>query len=87
MIIPNAWFVPVGNIGEALYANKLISRSMLHDENHYPDPFTFNPDRFMKDGKLNKGVKDPAAAAFGFGRRSVASTMCTAFRPTLNTCH
>ncbi|KAG5634702.1 hypothetical protein H0H81_001059, partial [Sphagnurus paluster] len=35
----------------------------------YPDPFTFNPDRFMKDGKLNPDIKDPSSATFGFGRR------------------
>ncbi|KAJ8518596.1 hypothetical protein ONZ45_g4351 [Pleurotus djamor] len=43
--------------------------SMLHDEEHYPDPWKFNPDRFMKDGQLNKDIKDPMSAAFGFGRR------------------
>ncbi|KAG5350454.1 hypothetical protein C0989_010974, partial [Termitomyces sp. Mn162] len=34
----------------------------------YPDPDTFNPDRFMKDGKLNPDIRDPSMA-FGFGRR------------------
>ncbi|KNZ80387.1 O-methylsterigmatocystin oxidoreductase [Termitomyces sp. J132] len=43
--------------------------AMLHDEKFYPDPFEFNPDRFIKDGKLNPDVKDPIHAAFGFGRR------------------
>lgn len=42
---------------------------MLHDETVYPKPFEFNPDRFIKDGKLNPEVKDPGHAAFGFGRR------------------
>lgn len=42
---------------------------MLHDEALYPDPFTFNPDRFMKNGKLNPAVMDPAQITFGFGRR------------------
>lgn len=42
---------------------------MLHNEDVYADPFTFNPDRFIKDGQINKDVKDPAHAAFGFGRR------------------
>lgn len=42
---------------------------MLHNEDIYPEPFEFNPDRFMKDGKLDTAVKDPAHAAFGFGRR------------------
>ncbi|KAG6855925.1 hypothetical protein H0H87_009382 [Tephrocybe sp. NHM501043] len=44
-------------------------RAMLHDENIYPNPFDFNPDRFMKDGKLDPNAKDPMHAAFGFGRR------------------
>ncbi|KZP23267.1 cytochrome P450 [Athelia psychrophila] len=39
------------------------SWAVLNDENTYPDPFTFNPDRFMTDGNL-----DPEAA-FGYGRR------------------
>ncbi|RDB27983.1 hypothetical protein Hypma_002125 [Hypsizygus marmoreus] len=43
--------------------------AMLHDENVYPDPFIFNPERFMKDGKLNPDMRDPDHAAFGFGRR------------------
>jgi cytochrome P450 len=41
----------------------------LHNEAVYPDPFSFKPERFMKDGKLNLDIKDPATAAFGFGRR------------------
>lgn len=43
-------------------------RSMLHDENVYPDPFEFKPERFLKDGKLDPSVQDPGVA-FGFGRR------------------
>ena len=42
---------------------------MLHNEEVYPDPFKFNPDRFMKDGKFNKEVRDPSHACWGFGRR------------------
>ncbi|KAG6829830.1 hypothetical protein H0H92_003373 [Tricholoma furcatifolium] len=43
--------------------------AMLHDENIYPQPFLFNPDRFIKNGKLDPNVRDPMHAAFGFGRR------------------
>ena len=42
---------------------------MLHNEDEYPDPFAFKPERFLKDGKLNPNIRDPALMAFGFGRR------------------
>lgn len=40
-------------------------RAILHDEQEYPDLFTFNPDRFLTDGKPNPDVKDPSVASFG----------------------
>jgi len=43
--------------------------AMLHDERVYPEPFKFKPERFMKDGKIDQDVRDPAHACFGFGRR------------------
>lgn len=42
---------------------------MLHDEQLYPDPYSFSPERFLKDGQLDPNIKDPAEIAFGFGRR------------------
>ena len=42
---------------------------MLYDENEYPEPHEFKPERFMQDGKLNRSVRDPMDVAFGFGRR------------------
>ncbi|KAJ3516118.1 hypothetical protein NLJ89_g1326 [Agrocybe chaxingu] len=58
--------------GYRLPAGSLIvpnAWAMLHDETIYPDPFTFNPDRFMKDGKFNPDIRDPEHACWGFGRR------------------
>ncbi|KAL1950428.1 hypothetical protein VTO73DRAFT_5552 [Trametes versicolor] len=40
-----------------------------HDPAIYPDPDTFNPDRFIKDGQLDPSVLDPASLVFGWGRR------------------
>ena len=44
-------------------------RAILHDEKAYPDPLKFNPDRYFKNGEWDPTARDPAVAAFGFGRR------------------
>ena len=44
-------------------------RAILHDSEVYPEPERFLPERFVKDGKLNPDIMDPATVAFGFGRR------------------
>jgi len=45
------------------------SWAMLHNEEDFPEPDSFKPERFMKNGQLDPTVRDPATAAFGFGRR------------------
>ncbi|KAJ7118254.1 cytochrome P450 [Mycena epipterygia] len=42
--------------------------AIFQDEEMYPDPSAFKPERFLRDGKPNPDVRDPQAA-FGFGRR------------------
>ncbi|KAF8998873.1 cytochrome P450 [Cyathus striatus] len=42
---------------------------MLYNERDYPDPYTFKPERFLKNGRLNEEIKNPEDIAFGFGRR------------------
>jgi cytochrome P450 len=44
---------------------------MLRDEQTYHDPEVFNPDRFIRDGKLDFGKRNPLDIVFGFGRRFV----------------
>ncbi|KAJ7065509.1 cytochrome P450 [Mycena amicta] len=43
--------------------------ALLHDNDIYPDHESFNPERFLINGKLNPDARDPDIAAFGFGRR------------------
>jgi cytochrome P450 len=41
----------------------------MHDPEVYDKPMEFMPERYLKDGKLDPEMRDPEAAAFGFGRR------------------
>lgn len=69
-MIANSWYGCQTRICSTfLTAVPDLPRAMLHDEEVYPDPFSFNPDRFMKDGKLDPSVRDPGHACWGFGRR------------------
>ncbi|TRM66193.1 cytochrome P450 [Schizophyllum amplum] len=42
---------------------------ILHDENRYPDPMAFKPERFEGKTKGDMGQNEIPEAAFGFGRR------------------
>ena len=44
-------------------------RAYSRDPAVYPDPETFNPERWLKDGRLNPDVRDSETIAFGYGRR------------------
>ncbi|KAI0657604.1 O-methylsterigmatocystin oxidoreductase [Cubamyces menziesii] len=41
----------------------------MHNPDLYPEPDVFNPDRFVRDGKLRDDVLNPTSIIFGFGRR------------------
>lgn len=43
--------------------------AILHDPLVYPDPHIFNPERFLKDGELDRSVRDPEDRVFGSSRR------------------
>ncbi|KAH9476133.1 Cytochrome P450 monooxygenase COX2 [Psilocybe cubensis] len=59
----DGYFIPRGTI---VMGN---GWTILHDPEEFQDPYTYNPDRYLKDGQLNPNVRGPEAAAFGFGRR------------------
>uniref|UniRef100_A0A8H7XQ86 Cytochrome P450 n=1 Tax=Psilocybe cubensis TaxID=181762 RepID=A0A8H7XQ86_PSICU len=47
--------------------NNTFHRAMTHDEEDYPEPYTFKPERFFdENGKL---IGDDRVIAYGFGRR------------------
>jgi cytochrome P450 len=49
---------------------------MTRDEEVYPNAESFKPERFIKDGALNKKIKDPRDIVFGFGRRCIFFAYC-----------
>ncbi|KAF7345607.1 Cytochrome P450 [Mycena venus] len=58
--------------GYRIPANSIVIGNvwaLMHDEEMYPDPKSFKPERFLLDGKLNPDILDPEAVVFGFGRR------------------
>ena len=67
-VIENIWSVYSSNQGRI--SPDTSGRGVCYDENVYPDPETFNPERFLtKDGKIDPSVKDPELMVFGSGRR------------------
>ncbi|KAI0634017.1 CyP450 monooxygenase [Trametes polyzona] len=59
-VIANLWCVRPRSI---------VGPAFSRDPRMYPDPERFNPERFLKDGKINPAVQDPNTFAFGYGRR------------------
>ncbi|KAF5313818.1 hypothetical protein D9619_013039 [Psilocybe cf. subviscida] len=57
------YFIPKGTI---ILGN---AWAILHDEKVFEDPEEYRPERYLKDGQLNLGVRQPEISAFGFGRR------------------
>ena len=79
----DGYFIPKGTIvfGNGWWVTKTIIpafspdfswfRSIMHDPKIWKNRMEFQPERFLKDGKINPDVLDPASVAFGYGRRSV----------------
>ncbi|KAG9029268.1 hypothetical protein FRB95_005542 [Tulasnella sp. JGI-2019a] len=63
----NGYFIPAGT---RIIVN---ARGILQDERHFPDPSTFNPDRFLDENLAAQDAgnprPDPWDVIFGYGRR------------------
>ncbi|KAI0705412.1 cytochrome P450 [Earliella scabrosa] len=59
----NGYFIPAGT---TVFANIW---ACMHDPQVYDSPDEFRPERFIRDGRLDPSVRDPADYIFGFGRR------------------
>ncbi|KZP22134.1 cytochrome P450 [Athelia psychrophila] len=57
------WLLPSGTL---ILPNLWV---ILNDPTVYSNPSVFNPEHFLKDGKIDPGVQDPQLAVFGYGRR------------------
>ncbi|KAJ6544151.1 cytochrome P450 [Mycena capillaripes] len=50
---------------------------LVHDPQMYPDPFKFDPTRYISDGKFDCSKNDPSRFVFGFGRRACPGKLFT----------
>lgn len=64
----------------------MLQRSILHDPTVFSHPMEFNPEHYLKDGKLDPNARNPDCAAFGYGRRLVASNVRLKNKLTLFLC-
>ncbi|KAH9855276.1 CyP450 monooxygenase [Lenzites betulinus] len=61
----DGYFIPKGSV---VIANLW---AFSRDPRYYPDPETFDPERFFKDGKCYPGARDPSSYIFGLGRSRI----------------
>ena len=47
------------------------NRAVCYNETVFPAPHTYDPERFLKGGKVDRSVMDPEESVFGSGRRCV----------------
>lgn len=58
-----------GGKDTAMSTNTHWIRAVCYNEAVFPSPHTYDPERFLNDGKLDTSVWDPEESVFGSGRR------------------
>ena len=68
MMLENIWWVVT--VSWRATTHSAYARTICYDESAYPEPYTYNPARFLdKSGRIDLSVKAPEARVFGSGRR------------------
>jgi hypothetical protein len=69
-MIVNLWCEHIIPACDRLLTSGATNRKIMHDEEEYPEPDTYLPERHLdENGNLGNTVRDPLSIAFGFGRR------------------
>lgn len=80
-VVSNPWYVRLRILTACAHAQY---RAYARDPKLYPDPETFKPERFLKDGKVDRSVQNPAEIVFGYGRRHGSSLCHSVMKSHLN---
>ncbi|KJA26057.1 hypothetical protein HYPSUDRAFT_347562 [Hypholoma sublateritium FD-334 SS-4] len=68
-IIANTWYALSIISVDFSPAISLLHRAILHDEEVYPEPSKFNPDRFLQNESVSFELQPDPNFSFGYGRR------------------